>query len=630
MLPKIEREKIKILFWAIFAGVIIAAYSLAPQFQLWALRGAARDWTGVYAIHDFDEIQYAAYVESLIDGKPRRNYPFTGVVETPENPLKESLLSVQFTAFYPAAIPARLFGLSASTAMIFLSAIAGFLAGLALFRLFYGLFENAFLSFVGTVAVFSSGMLAAGHGSLVARFFSPDEINKYFYLIDFPFARRAVPLVAFPAFFLFFGSIWKVVSSPENRRSQIRGGALAVLSFAFLVYSYFYLWTTAAAWFGALLLLLLIFRFQDRRKIVFPLILIGFLMFLTLIPYFILLSNRSTAMDSVLLLAQTHRPDLRRIPELVSFAVLFGYAAAAKVFKWIDWRAPKTIFLASFALAAPVVFNQQILTGRTLQPVHYQFYAVNYLSVFAAVSFLFLLLREKKVKPLIFNGALLVLGFAALFLGYSDGQFAVKRARGINDWRNDLYPVARKIKEISASAGAPAIVLAFDFYPYVLWNTKFSLGASDELPALSGQAVLWSLHQDVVSDLTAEASRRRLFKFIYYQNFDEQWLKNELTNGRPELTVGFFGQGRGEYNILTDNPTPVGEEEINSVVEEYKNFRQNFNADAAGEQPQLSFVITHEAAQPDFSTLDRWYERGAGERVGKYTLYAVRLKSSVN
>lgn len=619
----INRSKLNLLFWATFAALIIAAYSLAPQFQLWDLRGIHKDWTGVYAVHDFDETQYAAYIESLVEDKPRRNYSYVGAEDTPEKPLKESLLSIQFLAFYPVAVPARLFGFSSSTAMIWFSGVGGFLCGLSLFWLFYILFGRAFLSFAGTVAVFSCGMLVVGHGSIVARFFSPDEVNKYFYLIDFPFARRAVPLVAFPALFLFFGSIWKFVSV-ENRRAKIGFAALAVASFAFLVYSYFYLWTTAAAWLAAFCLLMLIFRFGDRRKKIFPLIIVGILMSLTLIPYAILLLNRSTAMDSVLLMRLTHKPDLFRLPEILSFIILIVYTIA-NFFGLIDLRQLKTIFLMSFATVAPVVFNQQILTGRSLQPVHYQFYSVNYLSVFAAVCLFFLLLLNGKIKFLVLNLLLSALALSAIYVGYSDGQFAVKRARGINDWRNDLLPVAEEIKR---EAGKNKTVLSFDFYPYVLWNTKFSLAAGDELPALSGQAALWSLHQDVVSDLTPQQSRRRLFKFIYYQNFDEVWLKKELTGGtKGELTVGFFGQGRGSYNILLENPSPVTEAEIDAVVEEYKIFRENFNADVAREEPQISFAIYHEAAQPDFSALDRFYERGAGEKVGKYFLYRLKFKT---
>lgn len=609
MFSKTDFHKYKLLFWAILAGLVVAAYSLAPQIQLWALRGHNRNV--VYAIHDFDEPQYAAYIQSLIDGKPRRNYPYIGVVETPEKPLKESFFSIQFCAFYPIAIPARLLGMSSSTAMIAFNAVFGFLAGLALFWLFYILFDYAFLAFVGTVAVYSCGMLIAGQGSLI-NWISPESI---YYYTAFPFARRAVPGAGFPALFLFFGFIWKFVSA-QTGRLRIFPAAGAFFSFAFLVYTYFYLWTAAAGWLGGLILLWLVFRFKDWRKTTIPLAAAGLIFCTALIPYFILTANRSTAMDSVFLLELMRRPDLFRLPEIVSFAVLAAFAAA-QVLGWINWREPKIVFLMSFALVAPVVFNQQILTGRSLQPIHYQFYSANYIAGFAAVSLIFVLLL-KKISIGNVGKILFLIGLIALYNGYSDGQKSVKGARGINDWRNDLMPVAEKIKYISAQAGKTGTVLSFDFTPFTIKN-------SDELPALSSQAVVWSLHQEAGSDLTPEENRLRLYKFLYYQNLSEDWLKVELMKGKSDLVTGFFGWGRS-FDIFTKNANPITESEIDEVVNNYRQFRQNFNVEDA-QSPLLSFVIAHEKSENDYAALDKWYERDAGEKVGKYILYRVKLRN---
>lgn len=606
----------KLLFWIIFTGVIISAYSLAPQIQLWSVKN--HHWNGVYAIHDFDEIAYAAYLQSLIDGKPRLDSPYTGNKNEAENPLQESFFSIQFLAFYPVAMPARVLDLSSSMAMILMSAILGFLAGLALFWLFNLMFDKPFLSFVGTIFVFSSGALIAGQGSFVARF-APASI---YYFVAFPFARRTVPLIGFPALFLFFGFVWKFLSA-TNRQTKIFSATLAVFSFICLVYSYFYLWTTAVAWFGALVLLCLIFRFQDWRKTLIPLSVLGSIFLAVLIPYFILLTNRAETMDAVQLLVLTHQPDLWRIPEILGFVVVIGFIIA-KTFGWIDWREPKIIFLLSFSLVAPVVFNQQIITGRSLQPIHYQFYCVNYIAAFALIALGFTL-SSKKLNSRLFYVILILLGMFALYIGYADGQFAVKNMRGTNVWRDDLMPVAQKIKLISQNSDKVSTILSFDFYPYTLLNSEFSINGSDELPALSSQAVLWSPHQKVFSDLTPEQSINRLFKFIYYQDFDEKWLKDKLQKGKSELTTGFFGWGRNS-DVLTGDNKPITDEEINKIVEQYGQFRQNFDFTDA-QTPPLSYMIIHEATLPNLSTVDKWYERDAGEKVGKFTLYRVKLRN---
>lgn len=609
------------MFWALLAGIIVSAYSLAPQIQLWGIRGNA--WNGVYAYHDHDEMAYAAFIQTLIDGKPRRNSPYTGRADSQENPLDESLFSIQFLAFYPVVIPAKLLGLSSSQAMIWFSLLIGFLSAFALFWLLYLFFENPFLSFVGTIFVFSTGVLIAGQGSFVSRF-SPDSI---YYFIAFPFARRATPAIGFPALFLFFAFVWKFLKS-DSRRRKILSGIPAILSFAFLVFSYFYLWTTAAAWLFGLILLSVVFRVQDWRKTLISLIGLSVFLLLVLIPYFVLLANRGTIIDSVHLLVFTRRPDLLRIPEILSFAVLSGYIAA-KSFGWLDLREPKILFLMAFALVTPLVFNQQILTGRSLQPVHYQFYSVNYITAFSIFALLCVLLN-KKLSGRIFNAILLSVGLAALYIGYSDGQFSVKKARGENIWRDELLPVAQKIKSISKDSenygqNQSTTVLSFDFYPYTLMNSIYSLNCSDDLPALSSQAVLWSPHQKVFSALTPEESAVRLFKFLYYQNLDNKWLADNLQKGKTELVEGFFGWDT-KAAILSDEAKPVTNEKIQEIANRYEEFRQNFDYESA-RTPTLSFVVIHQATQPDMTAIDKWYERNAGENVGKYTLYRVKLRN---
>ena len=67
-------------------------------------------------IMDIDEVAYAAYLKALIDGRSRKNDPYTGRDDSDENPQTESLFSIQFASPYLVAIPARIFGISAPTA----------------------------------------------------------------------------------------------------------------------------------------------------------------------------------------------------------------------------------------------------------------------------------------------------------------------------------------------------------------------------------------------------------------------------------------------------------------------------------------------------------------------------------
>src|SRR3954465_15428835 len=88
----------------IFAALALTLVALYPQFHLQLARGL--DWNGSYAFFSQDEIAYSAYVNALIEGRPRRNDPYTGRDERAENPQPESLFSIQFAPAYAIAIPA--------------------------------------------------------------------------------------------------------------------------------------------------------------------------------------------------------------------------------------------------------------------------------------------------------------------------------------------------------------------------------------------------------------------------------------------------------------------------------------------------------------------------------------------
>src|SRR5688500_20330790 len=66
------------LRFGLVAAVLLAIFNLYPQFKMLYLRGD--DWNGHYAYNDIDEVAYAAYVRALIDGRPRKNDPYSGQI----------------------------------------------------------------------------------------------------------------------------------------------------------------------------------------------------------------------------------------------------------------------------------------------------------------------------------------------------------------------------------------------------------------------------------------------------------------------------------------------------------------------------------------------------------------------
>ena len=80
--------------WGVLAALAMTVLALFPQVYLWAERGRA--WQGANAYFYTDEPAYAAYVNALRDGRPRRNDPFTGRDAELAATNTESLFSIQF------------------------------------------------------------------------------------------------------------------------------------------------------------------------------------------------------------------------------------------------------------------------------------------------------------------------------------------------------------------------------------------------------------------------------------------------------------------------------------------------------------------------------------------------------
>src|SRR5438876_7259830 len=150
--------------FGIVAGLFLAVFSLYPQIKLIYNRGS--EWNGHYAYNDIDEVAYAAYLKALIDGRPRKNDPYTGRDDSPENPQQESLFSMQFAGPYSIAIPARVFGVPVTWAMTISGAVAAFLTALAIFWLIGMITGDSLFAVAGSLVVLCGGALFAGEGAI--------------------------------------------------------------------------------------------------------------------------------------------------------------------------------------------------------------------------------------------------------------------------------------------------------------------------------------------------------------------------------------------------------------------------------------------------------------------------------
>ncbi len=591
--------------FGIIAGIFLVLFTMYPQMKMWYLRGD--DWQGHYAYNDIDEVAYAAYVKALIDGRPRKNDPYTGRDDSPDHPQPESLFSIQFAAPYTLAIPARILGIGAPWTMTIAGALAGFLAALACFWVVGRLTGDSWYACAATLFVLAGGALWAGEGAI------GEILETGFSYPYFPAFRRYIPAVPFSAFLAMIGFVWMMLGS-ENAKRKVVFGTLAALCFGYTVFSYFYTWTTAAAWLASVGVVWLLLRPETRRGDLkaFAALGAGCLGFLA--PYALLLSRRSHTMDEVQLLVNSRAPDLARFPEYIAGSVLVLIALGVW-FKVIKLRAPGTAFSVSLALVPFIVFNQQVITGRELQPIHYQVFIGNYVAALALVVAIGVMIRETdlfgrtKTKAVIAFVAL-----AAAAWGFVECHYTVRVLDDVNVLRDAAMPVGRRLTEFSKSDPDPHRSVVF----------YFDIAEGDDLPTIAPQSVLWARHQHVFAGVTWQENKERYYQYLYFRNYTPEDLAEGIKRGDFVSSIALFGWGR-HTDRLNSAYKPLTHGEVDREAERFGEYIRTFDPRNAPDTV-LSYAVVPNTREVDLTNLDRYYERDNGEIIGDYLLYKLKLR----
>jgi hypothetical protein len=548
----------------VFAGLVLALIASIPQLFLCYERGS--EWNGSFAYLDTDELAYCAYENSIIGGRPRRNAPYNGV----DNQHFETLFSIQFVPPYVLAAIAKLFNRSASETFVWLAPIVVLLSCLVVFRLVGETTGNTALSAASSIAVLYVGSLAF-----------------------LPILRKYVPAFPFPVCLAFFLLTWKSLT-----RRAMGWPICAALCFVVLVYSYFYLWTAAAAWFGLVLLLWLIGRADERKQTLRLALLAVITGLVSLLPYFWLISHRATTMDTAQVLERTHRPDLFRMAEIGGLGILLLLIWLSST-KKIDWKQPVILFVISLATAPVVIFNQQIISGRSLQPFHYTQFITNYMVIIAGLILLGIVWKS---VPRWLPVSMAVAGCVISTVM----AFAVARSTLVANVQADQKRgVAQRIKRENNDS----VVFASDALLTML------------IPTEARNPVLWSRYSYIFGDITADQRKRNYFKYLYYSGFDEPKFMHAL---KYDFTsrVEVFGAERTNPS-LTVNHQEITEDELRLAYSEYAAYCDLFTrADAF--TPTLGYAVV--LSNVDLTNLERWYLKDQGERVGDFIIYKVSPK----
>jgi hypothetical protein len=133
---------------------------------------------------------------------------------------------------------------------------------------------------------------------------------------------------------------------------------------------------------------------------------------------------------------------------------------------------------------------------------------------------------------------------------------------------------------------------------------------------------LWSPYGFTYGSVTQQEDNERLFQYFYFLGVEEKKLE-ELLNGNL-YRAGLFGLHRVNPT-LTQKFEPVTQDEIQTRIRDYSQYKQQFAQKEAEKWP-LSYVVLTAQRNYDFSNLDRWYARDGGQKIGDSVLYRVTRK----
>jgi hypothetical protein len=146
---------------------------------------------------------------------------------------------------------------------------------------------------------------------------------------------------------------------------------------------------------------------------------------------------------------------------------------------------------------------------------------------------------------------------------------------------------------------------------------------SDIVPTITTMRPLWNAHTSSAGGVNVQENTRLFFLFLYYSGFSDKDITAALESNSFEVTAAVFGSERAMSTV--GSREPIMPEEIRQESQKYAEFVRSFDINQV-RNPTLNYLIVPAKAEPNYSNLDRWYQRDAGETVGLFKIYGLTLK----
>ncbi len=130
--------------------------------------------------------------------------------------------------------------------------------------------------------------------------------------------------------------------------------------------------------------------------------------------------------------------------------------------------------------------------------------------------------------------------------------------------------------------------------------------------------------------VTRDARKEFFYMHLYYSKADIEALRKALKGTPDDQSMNYYARAVifGHERVvpaLSADFKPIQPEEIEQEIRAYQAYADSFSREQVLKRP-VTYAVIPADVNFDFTNLDRWYERDAGESFGDYNLYRVKLR----
>jgi hypothetical protein len=193
---------------------------------------------------------------------------------------------------------------------------------------------------------------------------------------------------------------------------------------------------------------------------------------------------------------------------------------------------------------------------------------------------------------------------------------------------DQIVPVLRRLKELSKEDGTLAGLLSEGKAATIVYSPQLVVTVLQ--PTWTSQGTLLDMGGLDFGSVSREERKEYFYMHLYYSRADTGALRQAFKGTPNDPAMNYYARSSifGHERILpalSADFKPIQPEEIEQEIRVYQAYADSFSREQVVKRPVTYAVIPADNSF-DFTNLDRWYERDAGERVGSYILYRLKVR----